>query len=490
MWLLLKKVTMSKSTAKKENEEMAIVLKNKQPKHEVVHMSVVRANAAGIDIGDTMHAVAVPPGRDKEPVRKFGAFTCDLQAIVLWLKACLIETVAMESTGVYWKPLYALLIAEGFEVYLVNATQTKNVSGRKTDMSDAAWIQLLHSCGLLTTSFLPDDHTETMRTLVRHRKSLIQDSSRCIQRIQKNFELMNLKIHTIMSDITGKTGKAIIEAIIQGERKASNFLPLIDERIKASEEQIVKSLEGNWRSECLFLVKQSYCQYKQLQAHILDCENEIEEMLQRMAAARNEGVIESQPDDSSEDKEVEGIQKEKKKKRKNKNAPGYDVRNYLRQIHGVDVLDIFGISEITALEIFSETGTDLSRWQTSNHFSSWLNLSPNNKITGGKLVSSKLMKKTPNAAAQAFRAAANGLRRGNNWLGDYFRRMRAKGGHKFAIVATARKLSVIYYKMVRYKEAFIEIDMEEYKDKQTKARIQYLEKRLAQLKKHESKDAA
>lgn len=414
---------MSKSTCKKENKKKPVAGKNKQPKQDAVHLPVIRPNAAGIDIGDTLHAVAVPVGRDKELVKKFGAFTCDLLAIVLWLKQCGIDTIAMESTGVYWKPLFALLIAEGFEVYLVNAKQTKNVSGRKTDMSDASWIQMLHSCGLLKSSFLPDDRTETLRTLVRQRKALTQDSSRCIQRIQKNFELMNLKIHTVIADITGKTGKAIIEAIIQGERKASNFLPLIDGRIQASEQEILKSLEGNWRTECLFLVKQCYSQYNQLQAHIADCEKEIEEMLQQMAAAANEGVIEI------------------------------------------------------------PTGTDLSRWETSNHFVSWLNLCPNNKITGGKLVSSKIMKKTPNNAAQAFRAAANGLRRTENWLGDYFRRMRAKGGQKFAIVATARKLAIIYYRMVRYKEAFIEVDMEVYKEKHRKSKIAYLEKKLAELRK-------
>src|SRR5205823_562326 len=391
--------------------------------------------------------------RDKEPVRSFGAFTCDLQAIVQWLKQCHIDTVAMESTGVYWKPLYALLITEGFEVYLVNAKQTKNVSGRKNDMSDAAWIQMLHTCGLLKSSFLPDDLTETMRTLVRQRKALLHDSTRCIQRIQKNFELMNLKIHTVIADITGKTGKNIIEAIIQGERKASNFLPLIDERILATEEDILKSLEGNWRRECVFLVKQCYSQYKELRAHISECEKEIEDMLQQMTAVANEGIIETVADNSIVDGKPGGEkEKKKKKKRKNKNTPRYDVRAYLEQIHGVDVLEIFGISEISALEILSETGTDLSRWPTGNHFVSWLNFCPNNKITGGKLVSSMIMKKTPNNAAQAFRAAANGLRRSDNWLGDYFRRMRAKGGHKFAILATARKLALIYYKMVRYKE--------------------------------------
>jgi transposase len=470
---------MSKVTSKKAHQRKAVANKKKPLKQDVVHMQVIRPNAAGIDIGDTMHAVAVPPGRDKEPVRSFGAFTCNLIAIVQWLKQCLIDTVAMESTGIYWKPLYALLIAEGFEVYLVNAKQTKNVSGRKNDMSDAAWIQMLHCCGLLKSSFLPDDLTETIRTLVRQRKALLYDSTRCIQRIQKNLELMNLKIHTVISDITGKTGKAIIEAIIAGERKPENFLPLVDERILAEEEDILKSLEGNWRSECVFLIRQCYSQYKELQIHISDCEKEIESSLQQMAAVANEGIIETVP---AKGNEGEKPKKGKKKKRKNKNTPRYDVRAYLEQIHGVDVLEIFGISEISALEILSETGTDLSKWPTGNHFVSWMNFCPNNKITGGKLVSSMIMKKTPNNAAQAFRAAANGLRRSDNWLGDYFRRMKAKGGHKYAIVATARKLALIYYKMVRYKEAFMAVDMETYKEKQRQAKIGYLEKRLAQLR--------
>lgn len=469
---------MSKVTSKKSHQRKTAANKKKSLKQDVVHMQVIRPNAAGIDIGDTMHAVAVPPGRDKEPVKSFGAFTCDLIAIVQWLKQCLIDTVAMESTGVYWKPLYALLIAEGFEVYLVNAKQTKNVSGRKTDMSDAAWIQMLHCCGLLKSSFLPDDLTETIRTLVRQRKALLHDSTRCIQRIQKNFELMNLKIHTVIADITGKTGKAIIEAIIAGERKPENFLPLLDERILATDEEILKSLEGNWRNECVFLVKQCYLQYQELLAHIRACDKEIEYTLQQMAATKNEGIIEPAP---AKEDESGKQQKAKKKKRKNKNTPRFNTRTYLQQIHGVDVLEIFGISEISALEILSETGTDLSKWPTGNHFVSWLNFCPNNKITGGKLVSSMIMKKTPNNAAQAFRAAANGLRRSDNWLGDYFRRMKAKGGHKYAVVATARKLALIYYKMVRYKEAFIEVDMDTYKEKQRQAKIGYLEKRLAQL---------
>lgn len=482
MWLLLKNKNMSKVTSQNGKAKKAGSAKSKDSKPSVVQMQVVRPNAAGIDIGDTLHAVAVPPDRDKEPVRQFGAFTCDLEAIVKWLKQCGIDSVAMESTGVYWKPLYGLLIMSGFEVCLVNARHTKNVNGRKTDMSDAAWIQQLHSCGLLRSSFLPDDLTETLRTLVRQRKAWIQDSNRCIQRIQKNFELMNIKIHTVIRDIMGKTGKAIIEAIINGEREAKNFLPLIDGRIQATEDEIEKSLEGNWRSECLFLVKQCYKHYQQLQAHIIECEKEIEMVLQQMTATSTEGVIESTESGSKAGESQEQAPTKKKTvKKKSKNAPEYDVRAYLGQIHQIDVLEIFGISETSALEILSETGRDLSRWPTANHFVSWLNLCPNNKITGGKLVSSKVMKKQPNTAAQAFRAAANGVRRSNNWLADYFRRMRAKGGHKFAITATARKQALIYYKMVREKEAFKAVDIEVYKEKQRQSKIQYLEKRLAQL---------
>src|SRR6185312_12065502 len=224
----------------------------------VVTMPLINPNAAGIDIGDTLLAVAVPAGRDNVCVKEFGAFTCDLQSISSWLKQCNIETVAMESTGVYWKPLFSVLVQDGFEVFLVNAKHTKNVTGRKTDESDAMWIQKLHSCGLLSSCFLPDEQTETLRTLVRFRRSLTQDSTTYILRMQKSLELMNIKVHSVISDIIGKTGTAIIEAIIAGERKAENFMPFIDGRIKADRETLIKSLQGNWRKEHLATLRMSY----------------------------------------------------------------------------------------------------------------------------------------------------------------------------------------------------------------------------------------
>jgi transposase len=231
---------MSKKTAKAAKQK------------NIVEMPLVNPYSAGIDVGDTEHVVAIPEGLDKERVKKFGTMTCDLEAIISWLKTCGIVTVAMESTGVYWKPLFSMLVRHGFEVHLVNSKHVKNVTGRKTDEDDAMWIQKLHSCGLLKSSYLPDDEQEALRTLVRHRKTLIQDMSRFINRMQKSLELMNIKFHTVISDITGKTGKAVIEAILAGERRAENFLPLIGSRIKADHETIQKSLQGNWRVEHLF----------------------------------------------------------------------------------------------------------------------------------------------------------------------------------------------------------------------------------------------
>lgn len=447
------------------------IAKNKSK--NTVLMPLINANAAGIDVGDTLFSVAVPAGRDEQNCREFTAFTCDLKAIAAWLRKCNIETVAMESTGVYWKPLFSVLVQEGFEVYLVNAKHAKNVTGRKTDETDAVWLQKLHSCGLLSSCFLPDSHTETLRTLVRFRRTLIQDSARFILRMQKALELMNIKVHTVISDITGKTGTAIIQAIIAGERNPQNFIPFIDVRIKAPLEIILKSLEGQWSPEHLYTLKLSYEMYALIQQKISELEKGIEETLQQYAALKNGGET------TMPGKAADG---NKTVKRKTKNQPSFNSKSYLHQIHGIDVMEIYGLSGTNALEILAETGTDLSKWPNEDKFIGWLNLCPNNKISGGKLISSARLKKKPNLAAQAFRTAANSLRQSNNWLGDYFRRMKAKGGHKYAIVATARKLAIIYYKMVRFKQPFNPVDLQSYQEKYKAAKIAWLERKLHQLK--------
>lgn len=440
---------------------------------DVIKMPVVNPYSAGIDISDKEHVIAVPEGVAAELVRNFGTMTCDLIEIVRWLKECEIETIAMESTGVYWKPLFSMLVRNGFEVYLVNASYVKNVTGRKTDESDAMWIQKLHSCGLLKSSYLPDDEQEVLRTLVRYRRTLIQDSSRFINRMQKSLELMNIKLHTVIADITGKTGRAIVEAILKGERESKNFLPLVDGRIKADTQTIAKSLEGNWRAEHLFTLSESYKMFTIYKERIAVCDREIEKHLQSYEAKRNDGVIEEHPISEGN---------KPSPKRKDKNHPCFDVRGYLERIHGVDVLNIYGLSETSGLELLAETGTDLSKWENGNHFVSWLNLCPNNKISGGKLISSALLKKKSNPASQTFRQAANAVQKSNSWLGDYFRRMKKKGGQKYAIVATANKIARIYYRMVRYKEEFKPMELQEYQQKYKQAKIAYLERRLAQLK--------
>lgn len=443
--------------------------KQSTKKKSVVSMPLVNPNAAGIDVGDTIHAVAVPEGRDEVHVKSFGAMTCDLQAIINWLHHCKIDTVAMESTGVYWKPLFGMLIKSGFEVYLVNSKQAKNVRGRKNDEDDAMWIQKLHSCGLLRSSFLPDDEQEALRTLVRYRKTLTRDCNRFILRMQKAMEMMNIKLHTVIRDITGKTGTAIVEAIIKGERDPEKFLVYVNRCIRASKETIVKSLQGNWRAEQLYLLEDCYRNYQHYKERIASCDNAIEKQLQHYQKELFPTAV----------VDINTVPS----KKPTKNKPKFNTCRYFKAILGTDVTAIFGISDISALEILSETGTDMTKWETSKHFVSWLNLCPNNKISGGKLISSMLMRKKPNAASQTFRNAANAVQRSNNWLGDYFRRMKAKGGNKYAMVATASKMATIYYKMVSNKVQFNPLDLHDYQTRYRLAKITYLERKLNELKK-------
>jgi transposase len=448
-------------------------MQKRSAKQQTTAMPLVNLNAAGIDIGDTFHAVAVPEDRDEHRVRTFGAMTCDLLAIAEWLHKCRIDTVAMESTGVYWKPLFGVLIKEGFEVYLVNSRHVKNVTGRKNDEDDACWIQRLHSCALLKSSFLPGDEQETLRALVRFRRTLTQDSSRFVQRMQKALEMMNIKLHTVIRDLSGKSGLSVVKAIVEGERNPEVLLTFVGTRVKAARETILKSLQGTWRSEQLFLLKESYLAYCFYKERIASCDGEIEQRLETYQKTELLPVAQGEvgvPQNSGATKKIQ------------RNGPQFNTHSFLKAIHGLDVMAIYGIGEGAALEILSETGADLSKWPTEKHFVSWLNLCPNNKITGGKIISSMLLKKTPNAASRAFRYAANAVQRSNNWLGDYFRRMKSKGGNKYAIVATANKIATIYYKMVRYKQEFNPVELKAYQQKYKQAKIAFLERKLSELK--------
>lgn len=394
-------------------------------------------NAAGIDISVKEFVVAVPEDRDSENVRTFETFTRDIHHLAKWLQTCKIDTVAMESTGIYWYHLYTVLLDYGFEVFLVNASHVKNVPGRKSDVNDAQWLQELHTDGLLRACFQPDNLTRSLRNYVRQRKNIIQQMTSEIQRMQKALEQMNIKLNNVIRDITGKTGFAIIKAILEGERDPNQLSSLRDRRIKASREIIKKSLEGNWREEQIFNLQLAYDHYFFLQQQLTSCDMRSKAILEIMTQETN--LQES----------------EKKSKRKTKkNEVRFDAGNYLYQALGVDTTQIYGIQEITALTVLSETSVNLKeKFPTEKQFLKWLNLVPDNKITGGKVISSKV-KKRKNKAGQAFRNAASSQWKAHNPIGDYLRGKKAKAGGKQAVIATAKKLASIYYKLVTQKVEF------------------------------------
>lgn len=443
--------------------------KSKTKKEEVKRISqltVINPTAAGIDVSDTEMMLAYPINSEQLEVRVFGCFTRDLHSIAQTLKTKGITTVAMESTGVYWVALFLILEEYGFEIYLVNAKHVKNVTGRKDDESDAEWIQKLHSCGLLQASFQPDKMTRTLRSLVRHRKNLVQTSSTYLNRMQKALELMNIKLHTVISDIDGKTGMLIIEAILAGERNPEILADMRDKRIKASREEIIKSLEGYWTTEHLFELRQCYQLYCIHQQMINDCEKEIEKQLYEQIASKNKGILPDIPN--------------VKRKASGKHKVSFNLTSHLKEILNIDVTKVVGINEVSALTIMSEIGTDMTKWKNHHHFTSWLGLAPNTKISGGKVISSKIKKKK-HYAGQAFRIAANSLYKSQSPLGDYFRRLKAKVGAGKAVVATARKLAIIYYNMVANKEAFNPKALEIYHQKYKEKKINQLKKKIALL---------
>jgi len=405
-------------------------------------LPVLRPNAAGIDIGATEIYVAVPPDRDPEPVRAFPTFTEDLHRLADWLKACRIETVAMESTGVYWIPLFQILEARGFEMCLVNARYFQNVPGRRTDVSDCQWLRYLHCVGLLRPSFRPADQVCVLRSLARHRDSLIQTAATHILRMQKALDQMNLQIHHVISDITGLTGLKIVDEILARERDPKKLAALRDGRIRATEETIMKSLVGDYRREHLFTLRQSLAAYRHYQKLIAECDREIEQQLKTFTAR-----VDCQQKPLSAPK----IRRHKLFG----NEPKFDLREHLYRIFGVDLTAIPGISILTAHTLLAEVGPDLSRFPNASAFASWLGLCPDNDITGGKKVAVGT-RRVVNRAAWALRMAANALRNSRSGLGDYYRRMRAKLGAPAAITAAAHKLARIIFHLLTTHQAYDE----------------------------------
>ena len=424
--------------------------------------NLVNLNACGIDVSSKEHVVAVPQDRDDQPVRTFKSFTKDLHQLAGWLQKCNIKIIAMESTGVYWYHLYTVLLEYGFEVLLVNAYHVKNVPGRKSDVNDAQWLQQLLSFGLLNGCFQPDNLTRELREYVRLRKQIIRSISRETQHMQKALELMNIKLNNVIRDINGKTGRAIVEKIISGERNADELAKLKDRRIKASLQTVKDSLEGNWREEQLFNLEIAFEKLKFL-----------EKQLEKVDL-KSEHVIKKMEDADVEKKTIE-------KNRRQKNQPKFNVEQYLYNALGVDITQIYGLKSTTALTIYSETGSDLKKkFPTEKQFLSWINVVPNNKISGGKILSSKVKRKK-NRVGQAFRMAANTLWKAKNPLGEYLRRKKAKRGASQAIVATARKLASIYYQMVTKKTKFQPEKLEQNTKEELNRKAFYLEKQLEKI---------
>lgn len=411
-----------------------------------VEFELAHPNAAGIDIGAAGHFVAVPPDRDDEPVREFPSFTADLHRLADWLTTCGVDTVAMESTGVYWIPLFELLESRGFTVYLVNARHVKNVSGRKSDVLDCQWLQQLMSFGLLAGAFRPRGDFCALRAVGRQREMLLDYQSRHVQHMQKALTQMNIQLAQVISDVAGETGQKIIRAMLAGERDGQVLAKLRHGRIRASEEDIAKALQGNWREEHLFALKQAVALYDAYAEQLAACDRQLETML--MALACHEG----QPGPP------------KRRRGKAKNAPRFDLRTHLFQLCGVDLTGIDGIDVTTAFKVLAEVGADLSRFKSAKHFASWLGLCPGTKISGGKILSGA-SKRTANRAAQALKLAAANLRTSQSALGAYYRRLCARMDKPRAITACAHKLARLIYSLLTKGEEYVDQGQAQYEER-------------------------
>ena len=446
-------------------------------------MPVVHPHAAGVDVGATEHFVCVPedavaPGQS--PVRSYSAFTDDLDKLVEWLQQCKVRTVAMESTGVYWIPLCQKLEAAGLEVVLANARHLRQVPGRKTDVKDCQWLQRLHSYGMLCGSFRPSDQFCRLRTLMRHRENLVEGCGQQVQHMQKALNYMNLHLHHAVSDLNGQTGLRILDAILAGERDPKVLVALRDERIKRSTpEEMEAALQGDWREEHLFVLKQAREAYRFLEDQIAQCDQQIEHVLAQIIVEPANAPVEDPPANPEACSEPKA-RKKKQRTRKTGHGLKKDLTSELQRICGVDLTQVIGLNVLSVMIILSEIGVDMSRWRNAKAFSSWLGLNPGNKISGGKVLSSR----TPhvvNRVSILLRTLATAVGRSDTWLGVFHRRMKARLGPAGANTATARKLACLIYHLLRYKEQYIDVDTLIYAEKIQRQRLGRLRKTAEEL---------
>jgi transposase len=424
-------------------------------------MPPVHPHAAAIDIGATLHVAAVGPDRDPEPVRSFGTFTADLHRLADWLERCGVRTVAMESTGVYWIPVYEVLEQRGLAVVLVNARDAKHVPGRKTDVSDAEWLQRLHEYGLLRASFHPEARIATLRDYLRQRERLLDYAASHIQHMQKALMQMNLQLHHVVADITGACGLRIIRAIVGGERDPAVLAALRDYRCKASVETIRQALVGNYREEHVFALAQALELYDVYQAKVAACDARIAAVLDRLQAER---PVPTAPLPAP------------RHRTRTPNAFAFPAREALHRILGVDLTRIHGLGPYLALKLVAECGTSLTAWPSAKHFTSWLGLAPSNKISGGKVLSSKT-RHSNNRAAALLRLAAVTVGRTETALGAFYRRLSGRVGKAKAVTATARKIAVLFYNALRHGMAYADPGASYYEERYKRRVLANLQRR-------------
>lgn len=458
--------TRTSGLPRKQRRELARRLQAVDPGLAVMH-----PHAAGIDVGNSAHYVAVRPERDAEPVRRFDCFTADLHRLADWLQQCGVTTVAMQSTGVYWIPLYEILDARGLEVYLVNARHTKNLPGRKSDVQESQWLLKLHTYGLLRNSFHPDADVRVIRTYWRQRGDHVRAISSCIQRMQKALTQMNIQLANVISDLSGWTGLRIVRAILAGERDPQALAALSHPGIHASRETIAKSLEGTWQPELVFVLQQEVALYDAYQQRIVECDHALEQHLRVFADKVREATSDDVPATRSGPK---------RRRNAGSHAPQFDLGRELHRISGVDLTRIDGIDIGVAQTVISEVGLDMSRWATEHHFASWLGLCPDNRITGGK-VFRRGTRPVINRAATALRLAATTLLRSQSYLGAQYRRFRSKLGAPKAVTAMAHKLARLVYRMLKWGHAYVDKGLQYYEDRHRQQQVRLLHKNAARL---------
>ena len=427
-------------------------------------LTILHANAGGIDVGNESHFVAVPPDRDPNSVREFGCWTADLIRMAEWLKACRIDTVAMQATGVYWIALYDILTQRGIRVILVNAQSTKNVPGRKSDVQESQWLMKLHTYGLLRDSFRLAENMEGVRTIWRLRDRHVKDAGRAVQHMQKALTKMNIQLANVISDISGVSGQAIIAAILKGQRDPYQLADLKHERVQASREEVARSLEGNWREDVLFELQQAVDRYQFAHQQMRECDRKLEGYLASLPTRMMDVPSPAAGQQAAAPKKAKKAKKAKKPKG---NAPALDLKAELKRICGVDLTSIDGIDVMTAQTVLAEVGTDMSGFQTENHFASWLGLTPSKDISGGKVIGPG-RRKVQNRVAMALRMAASTLLNSKSYLGGRYRHLRTQLPSKAAAVkAMARYLAVLVYRMLTKGEAWVDRGAAKFEQKRT-----------------------